>query len=93
MITGVVWQGFFLGAIGVVFCESSLASGVLISVLLSLTEVLAVGLFPRDVSGGERCLSFSLYGDLFLTSTASINPASKFSINSASGDRTASSSS
>ncbi|RID53424.1 hypothetical protein BRARA_G00817 [Brassica rapa] len=46
-LTGIVWQGFFLGAMRVVFCASSLTfllqhSGVLISVLLRVTEVLAV---------------------------------------------------
>ena len=39
-------------------------------------------LFLREVSGGERYLSLSLYmGICFLLPTTSINPASKFSIN------------
>ncbi|KAH0868306.1 hypothetical protein HID58_075328 [Brassica napus] len=53
----IVWQGFFLGAMRVAFCASSLASGVLISVLLR-----------RSFRRRKVSLSFSLYGDLFLTS-------------------------
>ncbi|WZZ71992.1 hypothetical protein YC2023_083362 [Brassica napus] len=64
-LTGIVWQGFFLGAMRVAFCASSLASGVLISVLLrsNLSFVSERSFRRRKVS-----LSFSLYGDLFLTS-------------------------
>ncbi|KAF2583431.1 hypothetical protein F2Q70_00012631 [Brassica cretica] len=59
VITGIVWQGFFLGAIGVVFCASSLASGVLISVLLPVTEVLAVICF-REKFQAEKGVSLFL---------------------------------
>ncbi|KAF8055012.1 hypothetical protein N665_1305s0002 [Sinapis alba] len=63
VITGIVWQCFFLGAIGVVFCASSLASGVLISVLLPVTEVLAVVCF-REKFQAEKgvALLLSLWG-------------------------------
>ncbi|KAA8538142.1 hypothetical protein F0562_027750 [Nyssa sinensis] len=40
--SGIIWQCFFLGAIGVIFCVSSLLSGVIIAVLLPVTQVLAV---------------------------------------------------
>ncbi|KAL1802053.1 hypothetical protein ACET3Z_030700 [Daucus carota] len=40
-----LWQLFFLGAVGVIFCHSSLLSGILISALLPLSEVLAVFIF------------------------------------------------
>ncbi|XP_010499327.1 PREDICTED: purine permease 1-like [Camelina sativa] len=63
VITGIIWQGFFLGAIGIVFCASSLASGVLISVLLPVTEVLAVVCF-REKFQAEKGVSLllSLWG-------------------------------
>lgn len=40
-----LWQLFFLGAVGVIFCHSSLLSGILISALLPLSEILAVFIF------------------------------------------------
>lgn len=40
-----LWQLFFLGAIGVIFCNNSILSGVLISALLPVSEILAVFLF------------------------------------------------
>ncbi|KAH0883143.1 hypothetical protein HID58_059239, partial [Brassica napus] len=61
--TAVIWQGFFLGSIGMIFCASSLVSGVLISTLLPLTEVLAV-LFFREKFQAEKGVSLflSLWG-------------------------------
>ncbi|XP_076888735.1 purine permease 1-like [Bidens hawaiensis] len=41
-VSALCWQCFFLGAIGVIFCASSLLSGIIIAVLLPITEVLAV---------------------------------------------------
>ncbi|KAJ4867897.1 Purine permease 1 [Raphanus sativus] len=63
VITGIVWQGFFLGAIGVVYCASSLASGVFISVLLPVTEILAFVCF-REKFQAEKGVSLflSLWG-------------------------------
>ncbi|KAF3585390.1 hypothetical protein F2Q69_00028154 [Brassica cretica] len=63
VMTGIVYQGLFLGAIGVVFCASSLASGVLISALLPVTEVLAVVCFREkfQVEKGVALL-LSLWG-------------------------------
>ncbi|KAF3445974.1 hypothetical protein FNV43_RR11151 [Rhamnella rubrinervis] len=46
--TAIFWQAFFLGAIGVVFCASSLLSGILIAVLLPVTEVLAVVFYDES---------------------------------------------
>lgn len=40
-----LWQLFYLGAVGVVFCHSSLLSGILIAALLPLSEILAVFIF------------------------------------------------
>lgn len=63
MTTGIVWQGFFLGAIGIVFCASSLASAVLISVLLPVTEVLAVVCFREKFQADKGvALLLSLWG-------------------------------
>ncbi|CAN7104089.1 unnamed protein product [Brassica rapa subsp. narinosa] len=61
--TAVIWQGFFLGSIGMIFCASSLVSGVLISALLPLTEVLAV-LFFKEKFQAEKGVSLflSLWG-------------------------------
>ncbi|KAA8538141.1 hypothetical protein F0562_027749 [Nyssa sinensis] len=43
--SGIFWQCFYLGAIGVVFCASSLLSSIIIVVLLPVREVLAVIFF------------------------------------------------
>ncbi|CAA7037827.1 unnamed protein product [Microthlaspi erraticum] len=65
VFTAIIWQGFFLGAIGMIFCASSLVSGILISALLPLTEVLAV-LFFREKFQAEKGISLflSLWGFL-----------------------------
>ncbi|GKD33763.1 purine permease 3-like protein [Tanacetum coccineum] len=62
-INAIFWQCFFLGAIGVVFCASSLLSGVIIAVLLPVTEALAVILYkePFQVEKGVA-LVLSLWG-------------------------------
>ncbi|KAJ4916748.1 Purine permease 1 [Raphanus sativus] len=63
VMTGIVYQGLFLGAIGVVFCASSLASGVLISALLPVTEVLAVVCFQEKFQAEKGvALLLSLWG-------------------------------
>ncbi|KAG5396464.1 hypothetical protein IGI04_018278 [Brassica rapa subsp. trilocularis] len=61
--SNIIWQGFFLGSIGMIFCASSLVSGVLISALLPLTEVLAV-LFFKEKFQAEKGVSLflSLWG-------------------------------
>ncbi|KAF8110243.1 hypothetical protein N665_0086s0080 [Sinapis alba] len=63
VFTAIIWQGFFLGSIGMIFCASSLVSGVLISALLPLTQVLAV-LFFREKFQAEKGVSLflSLWG-------------------------------
>lgn len=61
--SAIMWQGFFLGAIGVIFCASSLLSGILIAVLLPITEVLAV-IFYHEKFQAEKGVSLllSLWG-------------------------------
>ncbi|KAL3504816.1 hypothetical protein ACH5RR_034657 [Cinchona calisaya] len=43
--TAVIGQCCFLGAIGIIYCASSLVSGIMIAVLLPFTEILAVIFF------------------------------------------------
>ncbi|CAA3003036.1 purine permease 3-like [Olea europaea subsp. europaea] len=59
----IVWQCFFLGSIGVIFCSSSLLSGIVITVLLPVTEVLAV-IFYHERFQAEKGISLflSLWG-------------------------------
>ncbi|GLT74424.1 hypothetical protein SLA2020_462240 [Shorea laevis] len=59
IITAMVWQCFFVGAIGVIFCGSSLLSGVIIAVLLPVTEILAV-IFYRESFNAEKGVSLAL---------------------------------
>ncbi|XP_033131617.1 purine permease 3 isoform X2 [Brassica rapa] len=59
VLSAIIWQGFFLGAIGLIFCASSLVSGIMISVLLPITEVLAV-IFYHEKFQKEKGLSLAL---------------------------------
>ncbi|XP_019260870.1 PREDICTED: purine permease 1-like [Nicotiana attenuata] len=56
--TIIVWQCFFVGVIGVIYCSSSLMSGVMIAVLLPVTEVLAVVFFRENFSGEKGLALF-----------------------------------
>ncbi|KAJ4848942.1 hypothetical protein Tsubulata_034178 [Turnera subulata] len=61
--SAVLWQCFFMGAVGVVSCGSSLLSGIIIATLLPLTETLAV-LFFHEKFHVEKgiALVLSLWG-------------------------------
>ena len=61
--SAITWQFFFLGAIGVIFCASSLLSGIIIAVFLPVTEVLAV-IFYKENFQAEKgvALVLSLWG-------------------------------
>ncbi|KAL8126484.1 purine permease 3-like [Apium graveolens] len=63
VFSALIWQCFFLGAIGVIFCSSSLLSGIIITVLLPVTEVLAV-IFYQEKFQAEKgvALVLSLWG-------------------------------
>lgn len=63
VFSAIVWQGFFLGAIGIIFCASSLLSGIVIAVLLPVTEILAV-IFYHEKFQAEKgvALALSLWG-------------------------------
>ncbi|KAI7728595.1 hypothetical protein M8C21_014257 [Ambrosia artemisiifolia] len=58
-VNSLFWQFFFLGAIGVIFCASSLLSGIIIATLLPVTESLAV-LFFHERFQVEKGLSLAL---------------------------------
>ncbi|CAL0319321.1 unnamed protein product [Lupinus luteus] len=59
----ILYQCFFVGAIGVVFCASSLLSGVIVAAFLPVTEVLAV-IFFKEKFNAEKGVSLilSLWG-------------------------------
>lgn len=63
VFSAIIWQGFFLGAIGVIFYSSSLLSATIITVLLPVTEVLAV-IFYHEKFQAEKGISLflSLWG-------------------------------
>lgn len=55
-----LWQLFFLGAAGVIFCSTSLLSGILIAVLLPVSEILAIFIFNEKFTvekGISLCLA------------------------------------
>ncbi|KAJ9673948.1 hypothetical protein PVL29_023476 [Vitis rotundifolia] len=60
---GIIWQCFFLGAIGVIFSASSLVCGIVIAVLLPATEILAVIFFHEKFQAEKGVsLALSLWG-------------------------------
>ncbi|GAV79704.1 EamA domain-containing protein/TPT domain-containing protein [Cephalotus follicularis] len=63
--SAIFWQFFFLGAVGVIFCASSLLSGIIIAALLPVTETLAV-LFYHEKFHVEKVISLilSLWGSV-----------------------------
>ncbi|KAK3187769.1 hypothetical protein Dsin_027330 [Dipteronia sinensis] len=63
--SALILQCFFLGGIGVIFCASSLLSGIIIAVLLPVTEILAV-IFFQEKFQAEKGVSLvlSLWGFL-----------------------------
>ncbi|CAI9266453.1 unnamed protein product [Lactuca saligna] len=62
-LSALIWQCFFLGVIGVIFCASSLLSGIIIAALLPVTEILAV-VFYKEKFQAEKgvALVLSLWG-------------------------------
>ncbi|CAH2041852.1 unnamed protein product [Thlaspi arvense] len=61
--SGIIWQCFYLGAIGVTFSASSLLSAIIIAMLLPVTEILAV-IFYSEKFRAEKGVSLvlSLWG-------------------------------
>ncbi|XP_022762405.1 purine permease 3-like [Durio zibethinus] len=66
MLNAILWQFFFMGAVGVIFSGSSLLSGIIIGALLPVTESLAV-LFYHEKFQVEKAISLvlSLWGSLY----------------------------
>ncbi|CAJ1971718.1 unnamed protein product [Sphenostylis stenocarpa] len=61
--SAIMWQFFFLGAIGVIFCASSLFSGIVIAAFLPVTEVLAVIVYKENFQAEKGvALVLSLWG-------------------------------
>ncbi|KAE8704437.1 Purine permease 1 [Hibiscus syriacus] len=65
VMSAIIWQYFYLGVIGIIFCSSSLVSGIVIAVLLPVTEILAV-IFYKESFHAEKgvALALSLWGFL-----------------------------
>ncbi|KAG2643938.1 purine permease 3-like isoform X2 [Panicum virgatum] len=61
--SAVLWQFFFLGAVGVIFCVHTLLAGILIAVFIPVTEVAAV-IFLHEKFSSEKgvALVLSLWG-------------------------------
>ncbi|KAB1203874.1 Purine permease 3 [Morella rubra] len=57
--SAIIWQAFFMGAIGVIFSASSLLSGIVIASLLPVTEILAV-VFYKEQFKAEKGVSLAL---------------------------------
>ncbi|KAM1180668.1 hypothetical protein ACFX13_020055 [Malus domestica] len=66
VFSAILWQGFFLGAIGIIFCASSLLSGIVIASLIPVTQILAV-IFYHEKFQAEKgvSLALSLWGFIF----------------------------
>ncbi|KAG9137902.1 hypothetical protein Leryth_023847 [Lithospermum erythrorhizon] len=62
-LNAIMWQMQLVGVNGVIFCSSALLSGILVSVALPITEVLAV-IFYKEKFEVEKCVSLvlSLWG-------------------------------
>ncbi|OWM79998.1 hypothetical protein CDL15_Pgr006302 [Punica granatum] len=83
--SAIVWQCFFLGAIGVIFCASSLSSGIIIAIMLPVTEVLGV-IFFKEKFTAEKGVSLVLslwgfvsyfYGEIKHTKKRNLNQSQK----------------
>ncbi|CAN6217995.1 unnamed protein product [Urochloa humidicola] len=63
VFAAVMWQFFFLGAVGVIFCVHTLLAGILIAVFIPVTEVAAV-IFLHEKFSSEKgvALVLSLWG-------------------------------
>jgi len=57
--SAVLWQFFFLGAVGVIFCVHTLLAGILIAVFIPVTEVAAV-IFLHEKFSSEKGVALVL---------------------------------
>ncbi|KAJ8479981.1 hypothetical protein OPV22_023708 [Ensete ventricosum] len=59
----VIWQSFFLGTVGVIFCVNTLLAAIFMAVFIPVTEVLAVVFFKENFSSEKGvALVLSLWG-------------------------------
>ncbi|KAL5558565.1 hypothetical protein UlMin_034776 [Ulmus minor] len=63
VFSAIIWQSFYLGAIGVIYSASSLLCGIEIAVLLPVTESLAVIFYQENFQAEKGlALALSLWG-------------------------------
>ena len=63
VFAAILWQFFFLGAVGVIFCVHTLLAGIIIAVFIPVTEVLGVIFFQEKFSSEKGvALALSLWG-------------------------------
>ncbi|GAV83238.1 TPT domain-containing protein [Cephalotus follicularis] len=63
VVSAIIWQCFFIGVVGVIFCSSSLLSAIMIALSLPVTEVLAVIFFNEKFTSEKGVsLGLSLWG-------------------------------
>ncbi|GAV83239.1 EamA domain-containing protein/TPT domain-containing protein [Cephalotus follicularis] len=63
VFSAIIAQCYFLGAIGVIFCFSSLLSGIIVAFLLPVTEILAVFFYQEKFTAEKGiALLLSLWG-------------------------------
>ncbi|KAG1366569.1 purine permease 3 [Cocos nucifera] len=61
--SAILWQFFFVGTVGAIFYGSALLAGIILAVLIPITEVLAVVFFHEPFSGGKGvALALALWG-------------------------------
>lgn len=61
--SAVIWQCFFLGTVGVIFCVNTLLAGILIAVFIPVLEVLGVIFFDEKFTSEKGvALVLSLWG-------------------------------
>ncbi|KAF6166803.1 hypothetical protein GIB67_005679 [Kingdonia uniflora] len=63
VLSAISWQFYLLGAIGVIFSASSLFSGIMVSVLLPVTEIFGVIFYNEDFTSEKGvALALSIWG-------------------------------
>lgn len=63
VLAAILWQFFFLGTVGVIFCVNTLLAGIIIAVFIPVTEILGVIFFHENFSSEKGvALALSLWG-------------------------------
>ncbi|XP_026390487.1 purine permease 3-like [Papaver somniferum] len=59
----IMWQIYFIGTVGVIFCSTSLLAGVIVAVMVPVTEILAVVFYHESFKYEKGIVVFlSLWG-------------------------------